>query len=517
VFAAPSASAATQTVTNCNDAGSGSLRQAVANAGSGDTIAFAFSPPCSTVTLDSAIDIDTDLTIDGGAPNAVEVSAQNPTEVFDVASGVTATISGLTIDDGDGSESEDGPAGGIDNYGTLTVTDSTVTQNSGNGIYNDGTLTLSDATVSDNSTAFPGAGILNDKGGTLTVTDSTLSGNIAGSGFHGGAIASDDGTLTVNGSIISTNQTAMIGDGGGIDVHGGTATVNDSTLSKNVGGAISEEGGTLSVTDTTLSANSGGGGIDSSGGTLTVTDSTLWYNSDGSGISDAGATVTVTASTLLGNTSDEHQAGGLEVTKGSVSVAATIVSDSGKKVGNCSGKITDLGYNLADDRTCGFSAANHSLSDTKPDLGPLQNNGGPTETLALESSSPANGAVNSATLCAIPDQRGVSRPTPCDIGAVQLTLPVQAVTSPPAATATSGSHFSFTVTTTGSPVPLLSEKGKLPKGLTFHDNKDGTASLSGTPDIKKTSVSHLTIKATFGKGTSRSTVTQPFTLTVDVG
>src|ERR1700677_2587006 len=59
-----SAGAATQTVTNCNDSGTGSLRQAVLDSASGDTVSFSPSLPCATITLGSTIDISTSLSID---------------------------------------------------------------------------------------------------------------------------------------------------------------------------------------------------------------------------------------------------------------------------------------------------------------------------------------------------------------------------------------------------------------------------------------------------------------------
>jgi len=187
--------------------------------------------------------------------------------------------------------------------------------------------------------------------------------------------------------------------------------------------------------------------------------------------------------------------------------------DKGTAGGDCAGAVTDGGYNLDTDGTCGFTAGT-DVSDTPAGLDPrgLQQNGGPTKTIALESSSPAVGAVTSALLCSTPDQRGVARPTPCDMGAVELALPPQAITSPDSATATVGSPFSFTVTTSGTPVPSITKKGRLPKHVKLDDQGDGTALISGTPT--KTGVYDFTIKATFGRGMRSRAVDQSFTLTV---
>ena len=66
---------------------------------------------------------------------------------------------------------------------------------------------------------------------------------------------------------------------------------------------------------------------------------------------------------------------------------------------NCGGAqpITDLGYNIDTGSSCGFSTASHSMSNTQPQLGPLASNGGPTQTMALPSGSPAVNAIPSAT------------------------------------------------------------------------------------------------------------------------
>jgi hypothetical protein len=97
---------------------------------------------------------------------------------------------------------------------------------------------------------------------------------------------------------------------------------------------------------------------------------------------------------------------------------------------------------------------------------------------------------------------------------VELIIP-PGITSPNRTRATAGSPFRFTVTTTGTSVPSITEKGDLPKSLTFTDNADGNATISGTP--RKAGVYHLTIRAKFGKGTNRYVVNQGFTLTVTTG
>ncbi|HXQ62350.1 MAG TPA: choice-of-anchor Q domain-containing protein [Acidimicrobiales bacterium] len=622
------AAAATRTVTNCNDSGTGSLRKAVLDAASGDTVAFALSPPCPIITLTSTISITRNLTVDGPGSGVLAVSGNDAVGVFSVDPGVSVTLSGLTIEKGSSTR-----GGGILNDGALTVTKSTVSGNSastgGGGIWSNGSLTVTDSTLADNATGSYGGGIYSGSNGTLHVTDSTLSGNTATAldvlypqyAYGGGVYAY--GTAAVTGTTVSDNGISAIGGGGGgggIYV-GGTLNVTDSTVSDNHasilfgivdgdGGGGILNGGTLSVTDSTLSDNTtnvDGGGLDN-GGVLSVADSTLSGNSTtavgggGGGIFNDG-TLTVTAATLADNSADSAGGGIDNAFGGSVAAAATIVAGS-TAGGDCSGTMADTGGNLDDDGSCGFTAPSDH-PDTPAGLDPagLESNGGPTRTIALDPDSAAVGAVDDPSLCSTPDQRGEARTTPCDIGAVDLVLipqtivftstppsaavvggpiysvsatgggsgePVtfaidasaasvcaisgstvtfigegtcvidadqsghagysaaaqaqqsfavgpaaQAITSPDAATTAAGSPFSFTVTTSGSPVPSIAERGRLPRALVFTDNGNGTATVSGVP--RKPGTDHVTVTATFGRGKTKHTVTQAFTLTVDPG
>ena len=561
------ASAATDTVTNCSGSAStsGSLPAVVQSASPGDTVTFALSPSCSLITLASTIALKNFLTITGPGAGTLAVSGGGAVEVFSVP-GVTASISGLTIEDGNVGG---GGGGGILNTGTLTVTSSSISGN----------------------TAFTGGGILNN--GTLTVTNSSISGNSStGTTNNGGGGIYSTGSISVANSSVSGNTSGF--DGGGVNQNSGTLTISASTVSGN-------------------SAGSGGGIFVGNSGGLSATNSTLSGNTAGSGggIYSGGGPVNLIASTLSAN-----GAGSIFTHGGTVNLAATIVANSttSGSCGSFGGVFNDFGYNLNDDGSCGFSATNHSLSGVNPKLGHLQDNGGPTKTLAPELDSPVLDQIplgtkaNGATLCPGADQRGVTRPqgAECDIGAVELAtgattpqairftstppsgataegpdytvsatggasgnpvifsvdgsasavcsvsgsvvtfigagtctidanqagnasysaapqvqqsfsvgLEARAITSPNSATATTGTPFSFTVTTTGTPVPLITEKGKLPKGIKFTNNGNGTATVSGTP--KKAGVNHLTLAATFGAGTTRYIVTQAFTLAIVAG
>ena len=201
------AAAATQTVTNCADSGTGSLRAAVAAAGAGDTIAFSPSLGCSLITLTSGdIEIATNLTIDGPGASALAVSGNNASQVFVVDTGVTATISGLTIENGSTSSLNDGQGAGIVSNGTLTINNSDLVDNNayiGGGVQNSGNLTVTGSRLSDNTGSYIGGGI--DNTGTLVVTGSIVSGNTSGEG-GGGIMTFGGGTATVTDSTVSDNN-----------------------------------------------------------------------------------------------------------------------------------------------------------------------------------------------------------------------------------------------------------------------------------------------------------------------
>ncbi|MBK8027815.1 MAG: hypothetical protein IPK19_42185 [Chloroflexi bacterium] len=135
-------------VTNTNDSGEGSLRQAVLNANAlNGIVSFdttgAFAVP-QTILLNSPLVIEGSITIDGPGAGTLTVSGQNSVRVATVIPGAAATISGVTISNGAAAE-----GAGILNQGSLMLLDSTVlantAQSSGGGISNAGTLTVSNS------------------------------------------------------------------------------------------------------------------------------------------------------------------------------------------------------------------------------------------------------------------------------------------------------------------------------------------------------------------------------------
>jgi hypothetical protein len=357
--------------------------------------------------------------------------------------------------------------GGIANFllGTATVTDSTLGGNSafnGGAIANSATMTITGSALSDNHAVGGGAGggIFNDILGMLTVTNSTLIGNSASGSAGGGGILNNQGTATVAESTFSGNHALF---GGAIDGRGsgtrGTVTITDSTLTANSattdGGAIDNFfGGTLTVANSTLSGNSaaaGGAIYVRPTSTATVTNSTLAGNSAGTGggIDNEGGALTLTDSTLSGNSATTTCGGLDQAGSGTTTVGNTVVAgNTAPSSPDVSGSLASQGYNLIGDGTGASGFAGSDLVGTPdspidPLLGPLEDNGGPTQTIALLPASPALNAGDPAQL-STGDQRGVVRTGAVNIGAYQASATGFVLTAPD--TGQAGLPFDVTVT-----------------------------------------------------------------------
>ena len=403
--------------------GKTSLREAIASANAfpGHTITFdpTVFASAQTITLVATLmlaDTASPVTIDGPGADVLTVSGNNTSGVFNIASDTVVTMSGLTIIDGNGTY-----GGGVYNGGTLTITNTTFIGNSaafGGAIYSraggdalNGVLTLSGDTFSDNSATAESGAIDNWAGGVLTVTDDIFMGNSAP---YGGAIGNEWGSVAVTNSTFSDN-TASTAGGAIINYNPGDGFSNSlsvvgSTISGNTavngGGIANGAPDTLSLTNDTITGNSvtgsGGGLFDY--GTTTLADCTVSGNSaaNGGGLSDSGTNSEILANTIVaGNTA----------TLSGPDAYGTFISDGNNLIGETDESSGWIGSDLT----------GSMAQPLDPMLAPLAYYGGPTETIALLSGSPAIGAGNHALIPAgvITDQRGFALKTPPDIGAFQ--------------------------------------------------------------------------------------------------
>jgi hypothetical protein len=341
-----------------------------------------------------------------------------------------------------------GAGGGISNAGTLTITDSTVSTNfsgssngpggnssngtsggpggPGGGISNSGELTIRGSKISDNHAGDGGdsdgigsslIGGLGGRGGgtfnsgVMTVTGSTFSYNLTGNGGSGGTEGGGGGEgaalynserLTITNSTINNNQT---GNGGAAKfTNGGRA---------GAGGGISNAG-TLKIFNVTISDNSTGNGGNGSNGSTIIPGGRGGDGGSGGGINNTNE-LTITNSTISSNQTGRGGGGrapGNAGTGGGINGTANLRNDivALNSPNDLSAAVTDLG---------------HNITGGDPQIGRLQDNGGPTFTRALLNASPAIDAgddcVTEITHCNDPDlpqlttdQRGTGFPRTLD-------------------------------------------------------------------------------------------------------
>jgi CSLREA domain-containing protein len=389
---------------------------AISNAYGGSLIVRA-----STLSGNVARYDETDYAIGGGIYNDGRALVEN------------STLSHNTANSG---------GGAIDNHGVLTVRDSVFEHNYGwvgGAIENPhGTVKIANSTFSGND-AYDAGAIGN--GGALVVARSTFSGN---HGDNGGAIGSG-GWFTIVESGFSDNRAYY---GGAIYAWGSVFTIVESTFADNYagyyGGALwvggsgwtAPSSGILQRSTFTLNrAGAGGAAIETSGqlssvnSTFAGNTTNIEYGGGPGGAVDNFGTFTAKSSTFVGNSSSDGGAIANEeydTAIGRATFENSIVAGNSEG-GNCSGTFEAASSsNMSDDSTCGPGFTQVSLADLM--LGPLADNGGPTQTIALGPGSVAiDAGDNSAAECLGTDQRGPGYPRivngRVDIGAFEVQRP----------------------------------------------------------------------------------------------
>ena len=526
------ATAATITVTtnNPNIAADGqcSLIEAIINANNddathadcaagrgADTIVL---PANANVTL-SAIDnnalgptglplITSGITIEGNGATIARQGNAPAFRVIAVVNPADLTLQRVTLSGGFSS----GDGGGVSNGGFSSGVCC------GGGLHPGGTLTIKNSIISGNTANSFGGGI-HDYSGTLTVENSTISGNIANAG---GGLYMSYATVTIKNSTIASNA-AIHGGGvynapGSYGAGGGSLTITNSTISGNTatdsGGGVSSYG--LTINNSTISGNTAinsGGGVDNSlscfycgYGVLTLNNSLIAGNQAAVGPEIQSAT-TLPLNTVIANNFNLFGSNGNAGVTGFTPGPTDIVPPAGFQ-------LTQI-------------------------LGPLANNGGPTDTHALVPGSPAidtvdpGGCRDSQGALLLTDQRGFARHVDgnsdgtirCDIGAFEFGaefVPTPRPPAPPAppaptplvvtattiATGEAGLSFTSDLMISGGVAPYFVSitKGKLPSGLSL--GNDGI--ISGTLSSNAKSAK-ITVQVTDSLNDS---VTQPFTITV---
>jgi CSLREA domain-containing protein len=400
---------------------------------------------------------------------------------FTIAPGATVLLRNLTVANGhapggssaapgSGGAGQAGANGGaILNQGTLTVENSAVTGSqggtggaggsgpspssssggsggaggpggSGGGIYNTGTLTLIGSTIADDDAGSGGAGGQGGQG-----TNGGVGGN-GGAAGDGGGVSNAGGSLTVIDSTLRSNGAGNGGAGGnGGSGTSGSGGAGGAGAGGAGGGGLATDGGALSVTNSTFASDTAGsGGAGGNGGAGSTTGGP---GGAGGGAGSGGAvsasspsSATLLQVTAAANDPGTPGAGGSAGTGASAGASGGAgsggaVFDQGSGItlensllalnagGNCSGSVLDGGHDLS----YGDSSCPATFATGNPNLGPLQNNGGPAATISLQAGSAAIDQIPATNAnCPSTDERGVARPSgpKCDIGAYEVAPPV---------------------------------------------------------------------------------------------
>jgi hypothetical protein len=436
VLAPQAGAATTYTVTNTNDDGAGSLRQAVADANNNagaDIIVFDASA-AGTITLTTGeIAIRDDITITGlGAVNSI-ISGNNNSRIFymyDSAAMLTISISALTLTDG-----STGYNGGaiLSTGNDLTLSSIVITGNAsadeGGGVYSGDTggnlysgdtgrnaqLTIIDSEISDNTATYDGGGLKLHSVGDVTITNTVISDNTAT--YDGGGLKLHSvGDVTITNTVISGNTAGREGGGAAVDGVGNvlihSSTIDQNTSGNDGGGLYSSNNDSLTITNSTVSGNQASDGAGLSqylSGEVLIANSTIANNVADSNNGDGGALYSYSSDgdiriifcTISGNSANSDTVRLRYLNGYGVDLTGTIISDnttidgSGTQAvdldldGPLSAAVT-VSSSLIMGTTAGgsFTDGGGNVNGVSAQLGVLADNGGATFTMEPAVGSP---------------------------------------------------------------------------------------------------------------------------------
>jgi len=361
------------------------------------------------------LDVTGPIIIRHGERGRATIDARGVDRVLDIQAGAPTKLARINVTGGEVTKGSSkamqgapaGAGGGVLAQARLRLVRTVVRQNSadsGGGIFSTAPVSLNHSRIRGNRAAV-GGGIDAHAGRLLIVRSSVVANRATNAG---GGVAVHDDTLRLGNSTVASN--VAHGSGGGVYLAKTDSRITKSTLNDNV-------------------AHASGGGVYQSGSDLFVVNSTITQNradTTGGGVqsSVAGGDVTLNAVTVARNVANvsgrNTLGGGLSAKAGSFSVVSSIVAlnRAGAKANDCHGTFESFGGNLLSTMAGCRGFAGSALIAPAPKLGTLQDNGGPTETLALLRESPAIGNANPKREPAV-DQRDRPRLGQPDSGAFE--------------------------------------------------------------------------------------------------
>jgi uncharacterized repeat protein (TIGR01451 family)/CSLREA domain-containing protein len=477
-------------------------------AGSGaDTIQFQAGLTGSIVLGGTQLSITDSTTISGPGVAALTVSGNNASRIFYIynnAQALAVTISGLTLTQGNNTngsavrnKGEDvtlsaisasantGDAISAVVSGSLTLQSSTVTGTvTGRGVRADhiNSVSITNSTLSNNSASGKGAGafLYRVGPGAVSIDSTTISGNASTNRGGGLFLYDTTGPVSITNSRITGNSTTN--RGGGIALYKPLAdvTIVDTTISGNTstnrGGGIffykQAAGLNFTLRRSTVSGNAATGSFNGGGiyfykqaGSIIIEDSTISGNtaSNGGGIHDtnilASATLSIRNSTINGNTATVSAGNASLTSFSSVTVSNSIIANGSAPANpdlQTGAANVTLNYSLLEDTTGATFTGANNITGVDPQLGPLANNGGLTQTHLPAITSPV---INAGDPAFVPppatDQRGLARVAGgrVDMGSVELNGGVVQFSSATYSVGESGGSVTITITRTGGADP----------------------------------------------------------------